>query len=172
MAAMAGYQFLTNGQRSGATDVLLILGGLTALTAFYRSPWGKPIRYAWQKLYAEPRKQRRIEEAAEAAQSAVKAVVAPMFADAKAAAKSQHDEQNEVLKAQNEEIAAIRVEVTRGRTETGDLRADVSDLSTQLGVIEVRLNTGSDRFAVHEYRLEALEAPHPIELPDPTKDDS
>ena len=86
---MVGYSFLSESQRDSGTDIMLVLGVFVALTAFYRSPWGKPIRYVIDKLFVEPRAERR--------RADITAVVAPLIEGARAAALAQHDEQNNAI---------------------------------------------------------------------------
>lgn len=87
--AVLGYSFLSDSQRDGGTDVMLVLGVFVALTAFYRSPWGRPLRFVIDKLFVEPR--------AERMRADITAVVGPLIDSAKAAALAQHDEQNNAI---------------------------------------------------------------------------
>lgn len=87
--AVLGYSFLSASQRDGGTDVMLVLGVFVALTAFYRSPWGRPLRFVIDKLFVEPR--------AERMRADITAVVGPLIDSAKAAALAQHDEQNNAI---------------------------------------------------------------------------
>lgn len=87
--AVLGYSFLSDSQRDGGTDVMLVLGVFVALTAFYRSPWGRPLRFVIDKLFVEPRAERR--------RADITAVVGPLIDSAKAAALAQHDEQNNAI---------------------------------------------------------------------------
>ena len=87
--AVLGYSFLSDSQRDGGTDVMLVLGVFVALTAFYRSPWGRPLRFVIDKLFVEPR--------AERTRADITAVVGPLIDSAKAAALAQHDEQNNAI---------------------------------------------------------------------------
>lgn len=86
---MWAYSFLSDAQRDSTTDIALVLGLFVALTAFYRSPWGKPFRFVVDKLFTEPRADRR--------RADITAVVAPLIDSAKAAALAQHDEQNNAI---------------------------------------------------------------------------
>ncbi len=87
--AVLGYSFLSDSLRDGGTDVMLVLGVFVALTAFYRSPWGRPLRFVIDKLFVEPRAERR--------RADITAVVGPLIDSAKAAALAQHDEQNNAI---------------------------------------------------------------------------
>ncbi len=87
--AVLGYSFLSDSQRDGGTDVMLVLGVFVALTAFYRSPWGRPLRFVIDKLFVEPR--------AERMRADITAVVGPLIDSAKAASLAQHDEQNNAI---------------------------------------------------------------------------
>ena len=87
--AVLGYSFLSDSQRDGGTDMMLVLGVFVALTAFYRSPWGRPLRFVIDKLFVEPR--------AERMRADITAVVGPLIDSAKAAALAQHDEQNNAI---------------------------------------------------------------------------
>lgn len=87
--AVLGYSFLSDSQRDGGTDVMLVLGVFVALTAFHRSPWGRPLRFVIDKLFVEPR--------AERMRADITAVVGPLIDSAKAAALAQHDEQNNAI---------------------------------------------------------------------------
>lgn len=87
--AVLGYSFLSDSQRDGGTDIMLVLGVFVALTAFYRSPWGRPLRFVIDKLFVEPR--------AERMRADITAVVGPLIDSAKAAALAQHDEQNNAI---------------------------------------------------------------------------
>lgn len=87
--AVLGYSFLSDSLRDGGTDVMLVLGVFVALTAFYRSPWGRPLRFVIDKLFVEPR--------AERMRADITAVVGPLIDSAKAAALAQHDEQNNAI---------------------------------------------------------------------------
>lgn len=87
--AVLGYSFLSDSLRGSGTDVMLVLGVFVALTAFYRSPWGRPLRFVIDKLFVEPR--------AERWRAHITAVVGPLIDSAKAAALAQHDEQNNAI---------------------------------------------------------------------------
>lgn len=86
---MQAYSFLTDQQRDSTTDLALLLGLFVALTAFYRSPWGKPLRFVVDKLWTEARAARR--------RADIEAVVAPLIDGAREAALAQHDEQNNAI---------------------------------------------------------------------------
>lgn len=138
--AVLGYSFLSDSQRDGGTDVMLVLGVFVALTAFYRSPWGRPLRFVIDKLFVEPR--------AERMRADITAVVGPLIDSAKAAAKAQHDEQNNAI----EQLGI-------------SLHARIDHLDERVGQgfdqIDQRLDKGADRLAAHDVRLAVIEARNP-----------
>jgi hypothetical protein len=136
--------------RNGLTVLAGICGALGVIWVFFR----KPLKWLWRRILSGP-----FWAAYDVRQEAgIHRVVLPMVDELKAASKAQHDEQNATLANHGEGIATVS--------------GQVAELSTSLGVIEIRLNTGSDKFADHEARIEAVEQrtiqPH---LPDPTPKD-
>ncbi len=111
--------FLPDSFQSGGADAIWLAGFVAALTALWRSPILKPVRWSWERLVTDPRRQRR--------QADITAAMRPMVDELRTAARSEHEAQNAILEDHGRRL-------DRGAEVIDGLRVSVAEIRGKVGL--------------------------------------
>ena len=111
--------FLPEPMKSDSADLMWVAAFVAAVTALWRSPVLKPVRWSWERLVTDPRRERR--------QADITAAMRPMVDELRASAKSEHEAQNEILREHGDRL-------DRGAEAIDGLRVSVAEIRGKVGL--------------------------------------